>query len=279
MTSILVTGGTGSFGKAFAKVALARGVGRICIYSRGELKQAEMREEFDSDPRLRFFIGDVRDRDRLRRAMEGCEVVVHAAALKRIEVGHYDPIEMCKTNVNGTINVIEAAQDAAVKKVVFLSTDKAYQPVSPYGHSKALAEALILNANNNRGAYGPLFSACRYGNIWGANGSVVPRWRSMIERGAKSVPVTDPDCTRFFMKLEDAVDLVISTIETMEGGELAIPELPAYSIGDLVSAFGVDADIRGLPTYEKLHESMCDGRCSADARRMTVSELKGVLNG
>lgn len=271
--SILVTGGTGFFSKGFIRAALDRGLSaRICIYSRDEHKQALMRAEFDDD-RLRFFIGDIRDQSRLRRAMDGVELVVHAAALKRIEVGYYDPGEMVKTNVMGAVNVIEAATDAGVSKVVALSTDKAWQPCSAYGQSKALAETLFLAANNARGAGGPIFSCVRYGNVWNSTGSILPKWRALLESGASVLPVTDPDCTRFFMRLSEAVDLVLNTARDMKGGELAIPDLPAYAVGDLAAAMGAEMKIMGLPAFEKLHEGMADGNTSDLARRMTVQEL------
>jgi FlaA1/EpsC-like NDP-sugar epimerase len=276
--SFLVTGATGTFGKAFIRRLLADNLSdRICIYSRGEHAQAAMREDLQNDPRLRFLIGDVRELPRLRRAMQGVDIVVHAAALKRVEVGAYNPIEMVRTNVDGAINVIEAAQDAGVEKVVALSTDKACEACSPYGSSKALAEALFLAANNTVAAGGPRFAICRYGNIFSSAGSVVPRWREMIAKGAKAVPVSDPNCTRFFMRIDEAVDLVLGTIDTMQGGELVIPELPAYRLGDLVEAFGVLADVRGLPTFEKKHESMLPGEPSDQAPRMTVEELRAAL--
>src|SRR3990167_10046489 len=212
MKSVLITGGTGSFGRAFTSRLLKDNtVERICIYSHSEHTQAEMRESLN-DERLRWFIGDVRDRDRLRRAMEGVDIVVHAAALKRIEVGQYNPVEMIKTNILGAIYVIEAAMDAKVRKVVALSTDKAYQPISPYGQSKALMESLILAANNTVGPEGPRFSVTRYGNVAGSNGSVIPLWRSQLASG-KTVSLTDPGCTRFWMTMAEAIDLVLSTIE------------------------------------------------------------------
>lgn len=277
MTSYLLTGGTGSFGRAFTQRLLDQNLSeRICIYSRGEHAQAQMREELGDDPRLRFLIGDVRDRDRLRRAMSGCDVVVHAAALKRIEVGFYNPLEMVKTNVGGAVNVIEAAQDAGVDRVVALSSDKAYQPVSAYGHSKAMAECLLLAANNTVAAGGPRFAVCRYGNVWCSNGSVAPRWRAMIARGARIVPVTDPDATRFFMRMDEAVDLVLDTIERMPA-EPAIPDLPAYRLGDLAEAMGVAMDVKGMPVWEKLSESMGPGTSSDKARRMSVAELRIAL--
>lgn len=275
---LLITGGTGFFGRAFAKHALEWGY-TVCIYSRNEYNQFLMRQEFSDDPRLRWFIGDVRDRDRLRRAMEGCDRVVHAAALKRIEVGFYDPIEMVKTNVVGTMNVIEAAMDAGVGKVVFLSSDKAFEPVSAYGQSKAIAESLILAANNMRGSIGPLFAAVRYGNVANSTGSVIPVWRKMIAEGKTTVPVTDPNCTRFYMTVQQAVDLVQQTLIDMQGGELVIPDyLPAYRLGDLAEAMGVQMDVRGLPQHEKKAEGMRAGLTSDKARRMSVEELREALN-
>ncbi len=277
MKSVLITGGSGTFGQAFVSAVLANGIERVCIYSRGEHRQAEMRAKYSNDDRIRFFIGDIRDRDRLRRAMEGIEVVVHAAALKRIEVCEYDVTELVKTNIMGTINVIEAATDANVKKVVGLSTDKAVDPVNAYGASKLLVERMLLAANNARGAGGPIFAVCRYGNIWNSNGSVVPKWQSLIKDGATKVPVSSPSCTRFFMYITDAVSLVLNTIKTMQGGELAIPNLPAYRLGDLTKAMGVGMDIIGLPDWEKLHESMESGSSSDQARRMSIDELREAL--
>lgn len=282
-SSVLITGGTGAFGTAFVKRLLKLPYtdwSRIGVYSRGEFRQFMMWQQFkDADPsdRLRFWIGDVRERDRLRRAMEGIKVVVHAAALKRIEVGHYNPIEMVRTNVDGSINVIEAAQDAGVKKVVFISSDKAYQPISPYGCSKALAESLFLAANNTTGWGGPKFSVCRYGNVWNSTGSVIQIWRGLMADGHKELPVTDPECTRFFMWIEEAVDLVLDTIRTMKGGELNIPKLPAYRLGDLADALGLKIRVVGLPQWEKRHESMGPDNSSANTRRMTMKELKSVL--
>ena len=273
--SILITGGTGSFGRAFVQKALDNGVDRICVYSRGEHAQADMRDgmhSLDAD-RVRFFIGDVRDRDRLRRAMAGIDIVIHAAALKRIEVGFYNPVEMVKTNVGGAVNVIEAAMDAGVQKVVALSSDKAFQPVSPYGCSKALAESLFLAANNMTPAYGPCFAVCRYGNVAGSAGSVIPKWRDILKQG-DVVPVTDPDCTRFWMTMDEAVGLVMRTLKEMHGGELAIPDLPAYRLGDLAEAMGAKMEVTGLPSFEKMHESMREGQSSDVARRMSVDELR-----
>ncbi len=213
MNSVLITGGSGFFGTAFVKrmLTIKDGPSRIVIFSRGEHRQAEMARDlapFDPHERLRMFIGDVRDRDRLTRAMEDVEVIFHAAALKRIETAFYNPIEIQKTNIDGAANVIEAAHDAHVQKVIALSTDKVFQPVSPYGTSKAFAESLFLAANNIRGKRGPIFAICRYGNIFCSTGSVVPTWRKMLAEGAKTVPVTDPECTRFFMTIDEAIDLL-----------------------------------------------------------------------
>lgn len=280
MRSVLITGGSGSFGQAFTKRLLEVGTGRICILSRCEVRQAEMAAAFRGERRLRFFIGDVRDKERLRRAMEDVEVVVHAAALKRIEVGHYNPAEMVKTNVNGAMNVIEAAHDAGVKKIVALSTDKAYRPVSPYGHSKALAEAIFLASNETRGHKGPRCSVVRYGNVWNSRGSVVPRWQGLLAIG-QPISITDPECTRFYMRMEQAIDLVLRAIAEMPA-EVLIPELPAYRLGDIPVAMGVGPRrirITGLPPYEKQHESMSDEQCSQTARRMTIEELRAALNG
>jgi UDP-N-acetylglucosamine 4,6-dehydratase/5-epimerase len=279
MRSVLLTGGAGYFGRAFTRRLLAVGdVERICIYSRCEHRQAAMREEFGDDPRLRFFVGDVRDRDRLARAMEGVDVVVHAAALKRIEVGHYNPDEMVKTNVGGTMNVIDAAiATATVHSVVLLSSDKAYEPVSAYGQSKALAESLVLAANRTHGgSCRPRFAATRYGNVMGSTGSVIPRWRAFIARG-EVVPVTDPNCTRFWMTVDEAVALVLDTIERMPA-EPAIPELPGFCLGDLAMALGATAfRVTGLDRFEKRHESMRAGLSSDTAPRLTVAELRERL--
>lgn len=284
MKSILITGGSGAFGTAFVKCLLSLSdvlPTRIVVFSRSEHRQAEMRRELeainDTAPsRMRYFIGDVRDRDRLRRAMEDVEIVIHAAALKRIEVGAYNPLEVKKTNIDGAANVIEAATDAGVRRVVALSTDKAYQPISPYGTSKAFAESLFLAANNTRGWHGPVFAVVRYGNVWGSTGSVVPTWRKMLQT-TDVVPVTDPECTRFFMTMDEAVKLVWDTAMTMVGGEVVIPKLPAYRLGDLAEAMGANMSVIGLPAFEKRHESMGPGNSSDCARRMTMQELREAL--
>lgn len=277
--SILVTGGTGTFGRAFVRYLLDNTeIERICIYSRGEHSQAELYSYMSGfqRARCRFFIGDVRDRQRLTRAAHGCRWIVHAAALKRIEVGHYNPQEMVKTNVLGSMNVLEAAQDVHASKVILISSDKAYQPVSAYGQSKALAESLFIAANHQVGDSGPQFSVVRYGNVWKSAGSFIPKWKDMIAKGALSVPVTDPECTRFFMTVEEACALVMKTLYR-RGGELVVPDLPAYRIGDVVDAMGVRPNVTGLPRWEKLHESMDDDHCSLTAPRMSVEEIRQWL--
>lgn len=275
MKSVLITGGTGSFGRACVDRLLDLGVERIVVLSRGEHAQAEMSVLLPKD-RVRFFIGDVRDRDRLHRAFNGVDILIHAAALKRIEVGHYNPIEMVKTNVQGAINVIEAGQDAGIRCCVALSSDKAYEPKSTYGHTKALAESLFLNANHTTGPDGPKFRVVRYGNIAGSRGSVIPKWRQLIAAGQRTVPVSDPDCTRFWMYQSEAVDLVLKAIGA-ETEDILIPTLPAYRLGDLAEAMKVRMDIKGLPDFEKKHESMCAGNSSDKARRMTQTELETRL--
>lgn len=273
--SVLITGGSGFLGRALVRRLLeTRASHRICVFSRGEHAQAAMREEFKTlhDNSIRWFIGDVRDHGRLKRAMTGVDLVIHAAALKRVEVGHYNPTEMVRTNVDGTINAVEAAQDAGVAKFLFISSDKAYQPVSAYGQSKAIAESVVLAANAGAGGK-TKFSACRYGNVYFSTGSVVPKWVECIRSGATPT-MTHPDCTRFFMTCHEAVSLVLDTANVMTGGELAIPDLPAYRLGTLAQAMGINPTVTGLPKWEKQHEGMGPDHNSADARRMTVEELR-----
>lgn len=293
MKGILITGGTGAFGQAFTRYLLKHvEPTRIVIYSRNEFNQHLMATSLrEYEKRLRFMIGDVRDRDRLKRALHDIDTVVHAAALKRIEVGHYNPIEMVKTNIGGAINLIEATQDAGVKKVILLSSDKAFQPVSPYGLSKAMAEALFIAANNIRGWDGPSYSVCRYGNVWNSTGSVVPTWKKIIAERNQHVfetapydpeppvvPVTDPNCTRFYMQMDEAIGLVMKAYHTMKGGEVYVPSLPAYRLGDLAEAMGAKMSIKGLPAWEKKHESMAEGNSSDIAERMSIADLKRALD-
>lgn len=274
-SGVLITGGSGFLGRALVEKLLADGCTRICIYSRNEFAQAKMREDLDDDERLRWFIGDVRDQPRLERAMSSVYSVIHAAALKRIEVGAYNPEEMIKTNVLGTMNVVEAARKAEVGKVLLVSSDKAFEPVSPYGQSKALAESLVLNAHDPQ--FGPRFGVVRYGNVAGSTGSIIPTWRARIAAG-KKVAITNPGCTRFWMTRAEAAALVVDTLVEMKGGDLKVPRLPAFSIGDLWEAFErPDCDIVGLQGHEKEHESMDVEKYSATAKRLSVDELRERL--
>lgn len=273
---VLITGGSGFLGHALVEKLLADGCPRICIYSRNEYAQARMREKF-SDDRLRWFIGDVRDRDRLERAMESVYSVIHAAALKRIEVGAYCPEEMVETNVRGTQNVIWAARRTNLGKAILVSSDKAYSPVSPYGQSKAIAESLFLNSNDPQ--HGPRFGVVRYGNVSGSTGSVIPMWRELIA-ARKSIRMTDPECTRFWMTREEAASLVVDTLVQEIVPDVVVPELPAYRLGDLAEALGAkDIEVVGLPKHEKLHEWMDEEKCSGNARRLSVDELREWLRG
>lgn len=277
----LITGGAGYFGRAFAKHLLgAPRTERVAVFSRGEYAQERMRSMLpDPDQKMRYLIGDVRDADRLHWAMRDIDVVVHAAALKRIEVGHYNPEEMVATNIVGTKNVIQAARDNCVDKVVLLSSDKACNPRSAYGISKAMAECLMLAANHNSGELAPAFIVCRYGNVAGSTGSVIPTWRRLIRNGADSVPVTDPDCTRFWMSRQQAVRFVADAIEYAGvDNALQIPVLPAFRIGDLATAMGIRTRTIGLPEFEKAHEEMEPGKPSAYARMMSVSEIQIALD-
>lgn len=271
---VLITGGSGFLGRHLARKLIDRGE-IVCIYSRDEVKHATMMREFDNHPNMRWFLGDVRDAGRLSRAMRGCDAVIHGAALKRIETGHYNPSEMVATNITGTQNAIDAAAENNVSRFVFVSSDKAYQPISPYGQSKALAESLTLNANHVYGERGPRYVACRYGNVSGSTGSIIPIWREILKTG-NVVPVTDPRCTRFWMTAGQAVDFVLRSVDCVVP-DLAIPELPAFSVGDLAQAMDAEMEIKGLPAWEKMHESMSEGNSSDVAKKMSVEDLREAL--
>jgi UDP-N-acetylglucosamine 4,6-dehydratase len=264
-SSILLTGGTGSFGKAFTRQALA-GLDpeRLVIYSRDELKQYEMRQQFGDDPRLRFFIGDVRDRDRLRRAMNGIDHVVHAAALKQVDTAEYNPWECIRTNVLGAQHVIDSAIDTGVKKVIALSTDKASSPVNLYGASKLCSDKLFVAGNHYASGTPTRFAVVRYGNVIGSRGSVVPLFRKLAETGV--IPVTDRRMTRFWITLDQAVQLVVDGFDRMRGGEIFVPKIPSTRIVDLAEAIAPGVEIRevGIRPGEKLHEEMVS---IDDARR------------
>lgn len=258
--SILVTGGTGSFGKAFVKTVLERypDVSRLAIYSRDELKQFEMAQGYPTSdyPQLRFFIGDVREEDRLRRAMEGIDIVVHAAALKHVPVCEYNPFEAVKTNIHGAQNVIEAAIDSNVEKVVALSTDKAAGPINLYGATKLASDKLFVAANNFKGSRKIKFSVVRYGNVLGSRGSVIPFFLEKAKTGV--LPITDERMTRFNITLQEGVDLVLYALEHMWGGEIFVPKIPSYRITDVAEAIcpTCKREIIGIRPGEKLHEEM-----------------------
>jgi UDP-N-acetylglucosamine 4,6-dehydratase (inverting) len=257
-SSILVTGGTGSFGKAFIRELLDNhDPRRVVIYSRDELKQYECRQMFGDDSRLRWFIGDIRDLHRLGRAMHGVDYVVHAAALKQVDTAEYNPWEFVQTNVIGSQNVIEACIDAGVKKVVALSTDKASSPINLYGATKLTADKLFITGNHYAAAYPTRFSVVRYGNVMGSRGSVIPFFRKLGERG-ESLPITDLRMTRFFITLPQAVKFVLDSFEMMNGGELYVPRIPSMKITDLAQAVAPGAPMHnsGLRPGEKLHEEM-----------------------
>ena len=259
-SSILITGGTGSFGKAFVKTILARypDVRRLVIYSRDELKQFEMSQSFPESKykALRYFIGDVRDGDRLRRAIEGIDVVIHAAALKQVPAAEYNPFECIKTNVLGAQNVIEACLDSKVKHVVALSTDKAAAPINLYGATKLCSDKLFTAANNIKGGRDLRFSVVRYGNVMGSRGSVIPFFLERRKTGV--LPITDPAMTRFNISLQDGVDMVLWAIENAQGGEIFVPKIPSYRITDLAQAIGPECEypVVGIRPGEKVHEEM-----------------------
>ncbi len=254
--SILITGGTGSFGQKFVKRLLTNyNARRIVVYSRDELKQYEMSQEINST-NLRYFIGDVRDEDRLRRALNGIEIVVHAAALKQVPAAEYNPIECIKTNVMGAENIINACIDAGVLRVVALSTDKAVNPMNLYGATKLCSDKLFVAANNLSSIDGPVFSVIRYGNVVGSRGSVIPFFKKTKKTG--KLPITDPRMTRFWLTLEEGAAFVDKCLNLMKGGEIFIPKIPSMKITDLATAVAPECkqEIIGIRPGEKLHEIM-----------------------
>lgn len=266
--SILVTGGTGSFGRHFMRVVLERfDPRRVIVFSRDEFKQFEMRGEISEDrfPQIRYFLGDVRDRDRLELALRGVDFVIHAAALKHIPAAEYNPFEFIHTNVIGAENIVQAANRAGVKRVVALSTDKAANPVNLYGASKLASDKIFTAAGNLTSGRGPLFSVVRYGNVIGSRGSVIPFFRKLIGEGAKELPITDRRMTRFWITLEQGVNFVLSSLEMMRGGEIFVPKIPSMRVIELAEALGPGLPHRfiGIRAGEKLHESMIT---EADAR-------------
>jgi UDP-N-acetylglucosamine 4,6-dehydratase len=275
-TSVLITGGTGSLGKALIEYLLKETkVRRIAIFSRDELKQQDLRIQFKDDPRLRWFLGDIRDINRLKRAFHGVEYVIHAAALKQVDTGEYNPMEFIKTNVLGSQNVIDASIDAGVKRVIALSTDKASSPINLYGATKLTADKLFVAANNYSFTYGTTFSVVRYGNVMGSRGSVIPFFREIAAQG-KPLPITDLRMTRFWISIESAVKFVIDSLEIMTGGELYVPRIPSMKIIDLARAVAPEAKLEeiGMRPGEKLHEEMIS---SDDSRRTIILDNRFVV--
>lgn len=257
--SILITGGTGSFGKKFVRTVLERyKPRRIVVYSRDELKQFEMQQVFDA-PQMRYFIGDVRDAERMKQAMRGIDIVIHAAALKQVPAAEYNPFECIKTNVHGAENVIAAALENDVDRVIALSTDKAANPINLYGATKLASDKLFVAANNMAGGRRTTFSVVRYGNVVGSRGSVVPFFNKLITSNADHLPITDERMTRFWITLQQGVDFTLKNFERMQGGEIFVPKIPSVRIVDLARAMAPDmpAKVVGIRPGEKLHEIMC----------------------
>ncbi len=257
---MLVTGGTGSFGRAFVESVFERcpGIRRLVVYSRDELKQYEMAQQFPNSkyPQIRYFLGDVRDYQRLLRALDGIDIVVHAAALKQIPAAEYNPFEFVKTNVLGTQNLVDAALATGVSRFVALSTDKAAAPINLYGATKLCADKLVIAANNVRGSRDARFSVVRYGNVMGSRGSVIPFFLNRRKSGV--LPITDPRMTRFNISLQDGIDMVFLALSEALGGEIFVPKIPSYRIGDVAEAIGPECDhpVIGIRPGEKIHEEM-----------------------
>ena len=266
--SVLITGATGSLGNQLVKDLLQNSdARRIVIFSRDELKQFHMKSTLGDDPRLRWFLGDIRDLERLKRALHGIDFVVHAAALKQVDTGEYNPMEFIKTNVLGSQNVIDAAIESGVQKVVALSTDKASSPINLYGATKLTSDKLFVAANNYSMGYGTAFSVVRYGNVMGSRGSVIPYFQQLAEKGA-AIPLTDKRMTRFWITIEEASRFVCESFTSMQGGELYVPRIPSMKLVDLARAIAPDSEYieTGIRPGEKLHEEMI----SADDSNRTV---------
>lgn len=267
--SILITGGTGSFGKQCIKTILNRyKPKRLIVFSRDELKQYEMQQGEFQHPALRYFLGDIRDESRLVQAMQGVDFVFHAAALKQVPAAEYNPMEFIKTNINGSENVMNAALQNEVTKVIAISTDKAVSPVNLYGATKLVAEKLFVAANNIAGGHRTRFSVVRYGNVAGSRGSVIPFFRKLIAEGAKEIPVTDIRMTRYWLTIEQGVDFALKSLERMQGGEVFVSKIPSLRISDLAESMapGMPIKVIGIRPGEKLHEVLCP----ADGSHLTL---------
>ncbi len=267
---VMITGGTGSFGRAFVrKILKEQNPKKVIIFSRDEYKQYHMQQEFyEFKDKLRFFLGDIRDKERLYRAFEGVDYIIHAAALKHVPILEYNPIEAVKTNIMGAQNIIDAAIDRGVKKVIALSTDKAVNPINLYGATKLAMEKLLVAANSYAGAKDTCFSVVRYGNVVGSRGSVIPFFKKLVAEGCRELPITDERMTRFWITLDEAVDLVLFALREAEGGEVFIPYIPSMKIVDLAKAICPDCKFRfiGIRPGEKLHETLI----SEDEARHTI---------
>ena len=267
--NILITGGTGSFGKKYTEILLQKyKPNKIIIYSRDELKQYEMAQKFD-DKCMRYFIGDVRDLRRLEKALDGVDYVIHAAALKHVPIAEYNPMECIKTNVMGAENVINASIKNHVKRVIALSTDKAANPINLYGATKLASDKLFVAANNIRGSQDTVFSVVRYGNVIGSRGSVIPFFQKLVRENAKEIPITDPKITRFWITLRQGVEFVLKNFKRMQGGETFVPKIPSMKMTDLAKAIApnIPQKIIGIRPGEKLHEVMVpkdDGRLTLE---------------
>jgi UDP-N-acetylglucosamine 4,6-dehydratase len=276
-SSILITGGTGSIGNSLVKNLINdSNVRKIIVFSRDELKQYNMKSAVENNEKLRWFLGDIRDLSRLHRALNGVDYVIHAAALKQVDAGEYNPIEFIKTNIEGSKNVIEASIDKGIKKVIALSTDKASSPINLYGATKLTADKLFISANNYSANRETIFSIVRYGNVLGSRGSVIPLWKNLAKQG-ESLPITDSRMTRFAITINQATKFILESFARMKGGELYIPIIPSFKLMDLVKAIDQEAKVKeiGLRAGEKLHEEMIS---EDDSRRTVIQEGRYVVN-
>lgn len=275
MENYFISGGTGSFGTALVRHLLDYNLSeRIVIYSRDELKQYELRQKFNDDPRLRWFIGDIRDKERLTLALRGIDTVIHAAALKQVDAAEYNPTEFIKTNIYGTQNVVESSIQSGVQKVMSLSTDKASSPINLYGATKLVSDKLMQSANNLSGSVGTKFATVRYGNVMGSRGSVIPTWINHAALG-RPLPITDVRMTRFWISVDEAVTFVLDSLKEMKGGEIFVPKIPSFRIVDLARAVSPTAllDEIGIRPGEKLHEEMV----SIEDSRNTIEFEKSFI--